>query len=226
MPLSNSGGQGRPVVEGRAARLAQLRSRLNAIAGKSAAARANQSHPDYDPNLWAISLAYEQLDAVIDFVESDPACASVAELCDLRFGLHELAFGRRVEWLAPQHNQHNIGASRLDHKTALLRGGYAAIMDVLVHPGGMTEECAAKFVVEHGKLRRVAKSRKNAASDWKRVYNWRQRVIGHPNPSYQDEIDGYKAMHARIAASDVAEIPATAIRLLGTLNKTRGGKPI
>jgi hypothetical protein len=224
--LSNSGGREQRVVEGRVAGLARLRLRLKAIAGKAAAARAHQSHPDYDQNLWTISLAHEQLCAVIDFVESDPACASIAELCDLRSGLLELASGRRVEWLAPQHNQHNIGASRLDQKTAALRGGYAAIMDFLVHPGDMTEERAAKFVVEHGRLRRAAKSRKNAAPDWKRVYNWRQRVIGHPDPSYQDEIDGYRAMHARIAAFDGAEIPTTAILLLGALNQVRGRKPI
>ena len=103
--------------------------------------------------------------------------------------------GLRVLWLSPKPKP---GQRPLDDETGHLHGRYAAIMDWLMTAGRMGEKEAAKFVVRHGNLRRLIDPRANAAAPWKTVYNWRQRVIGSPDPSRYAERAGFDYMLSRI----------------------------
>ena len=57
---------------------------------------------------------------------------------------------------------------------------YAWVMNFLMEKGGKGEEEAAKFVVEHGGLRRWLgnRSRANLANLWRVVANWRDWING------------------------------------------------
>jgi hypothetical protein len=184
-----------------------------------ALARAEADNPDGSISPMLLG-AHQQLLALIEFVEGDPGCASVAELHALRQALVELAHGRPVEWLKPPHN---AKGSRLPQETAVQHGGYAAIMHALMTHGKMPEKEAAAFVVQHGGLRRtLLKGRRNAAQDWKVVRNWHDRAINARPPS--DERDAFRYMEDRIAIFLDAgvDIRSTAIILLRTALKPVG----
>jgi hypothetical protein len=138
-----------------------------------------------------------QLEALIRFIESDPAVPAhtVEELNKLVVALLDIQKGLHVAWLSPKPK---AGQPPLDAETSHLHGYYAAIMDWLMISGHMREKEAAEFVVTHGNLRRLIASRANAAAPWRTVYNWRQRVIGPPDPSRADERAGFDYMLSRI----------------------------
>jgi hypothetical protein len=127
------------------------------------------------------SAAISQLCAVLNFLEGGEHLAP--ELHKLLMALMDLQNGRTIEWLSPEPKR---GQPPPLVKESFLHGRYAAVMDWLMKEGGKNKEEAARFVVEHGGIRRRIEANgraRRAAHAWKTVANWRDRATGPYDPS-------------------------------------------
>jgi hypothetical protein len=93
----------------------------------------------------------------------------------------------------------------------------------------MDEQAAAQFVVTHGNLGSLLTKRSNAAHDWKIVYNWRQRVLGPPDPARLAEREGFNGMLKLLIEQERdhpgLDVEARAASLLRGMARARGEKP-
>jgi hypothetical protein len=184
------------------ARLESLRAAL-----LIARAQADKADGSVHPTRFAAAL---QLSALINFVEADPECPSVAELRELHAALLNVENGRRVDWLIPPKKPKG-GGQTVEIREAAIHGRYAFVMDYLMTAGNLSEKQAAKFVEEHSGLRRAGMGR--SESLWRTVYNWRQRALALPD---SNERLGFEAMRTTVAISEIArpELPAQALAKL------------
>jgi hypothetical protein len=137
--------------------------------------------------------ACHQLIAVLEFVEDSENL--MPELHKLLMALLDLDSGRSVKWLRPAPKK---GQPPPPAEEGSLHGRYAAIMDWLIKEGGKSKEEAAKFVVEHGGLRRRLESGERARKafhPWETVANWRDRVTRPYDPSRAAEYAGFHVMY-------------------------------
>jgi len=188
MPKSIRGAN--PDFPGRVTRIEKLRRDL-----ATARCRADNPREGDKPILLGL---IGQLTALDEFVRSDPDCRDlVPELRTLLAALFDIDRGRAVNWLKPEAKP---GAPPLDITTAMFHGWCAAVMEFLMCKADLTEEEAAEFVVKEGGLRRELPNRANAASAWRTVANWRQRVKGSPDPAREDEQVAYETILAGLCA--------------------------
>jgi hypothetical protein len=122
--------------------------------------------------------ACRQLEAVLEFVEDSEEL--MPELHKLLYAIIDLREGLKVAWLEPFVKGRQRGQPK-GFETASIHARLAAGMNWLMEDGGKKKEEAARFVVEHGGLRRWLQHRGRANSDWKTVANWRDRIKVAPS---------------------------------------------
>jgi hypothetical protein len=173
-------------------RLRTLERRLRETKAMVDAGKAASNH---DPFFQERFAAHGSLVALVDFFWSMPGWGPelAGPLQNLIAAIQNIEEGRHVDWLRPKPEP---GAPPIALEIAALRGRCATVMDFLMKKGGMKEKEAGEYVCRHlgtqAMSALVGKKKPTQRAAWKTVQDWRQKVIGKPDWSY--ELTGFNAM--------------------------------